>query len=1103
MYKYLIASLFTLILVGCGDEGGNTTTTDDQPIPEVRPTAEITIHGRVTGTTTVYEFSGLKGELLAQGDKPEGMLKLSIKNPDTPILVCTDNATYTEIATNSIVPANNGFTLCAVSSYLSGKDQSFSISVFSHLAYALSKHLINNEGVTPLDAVHLANARVSTWLTIPIPFTTELDITDIDLKTAILTEGHTFSFLIAAISKMTDTIAVNNGVPGHNNVYNTLSFSQTIQADLEEGIFNGDSNEGQIYFGAQVMSSLFYRGEFAQTLFDVINSDLNQSGLTGIDLKAVALSIIESVDPMFVGVVDNIFNEIPTVTSDYDFDARITGAGFIDFHLTFNYGLQDIVFDIDGTILDYIITEDGVYRVTLSSTMFADDFYTITATATDIFENTNQTFSQTVEIFNTPSTLYQGNTFVSGGDVVIYDYAAGVNGAELLRTTTDIKGFFSIDLFEHSGPVVFELTGGRFIEWASGVDLALNSADVFHTVLNHSPGLNKYVNINTVTSIAKGLTDFNIKNGMEPGSAINIANFDIGTLFNFDILATIPNDITIVSGGLTLDAPTRYGFLLASFSQLSYNLSVAFEQIPHTSVNSLSLKSIAVQDIQTDGLLDGVGDASIRLTLGNTDITANTYRHLGALGYIQFSESPRNQTPFKTVNVLSLADTLNNSTNYLFGNEPIIPIDEGGAIISNFSAGAGTFHNGTFNVTANVTDIIGVTNIDLLINGAVYATATDLSNPSFSVDSTMYEDCNCPFTISAINYKGTVSTQVINVQIDNKRFLYLKGDISGTGVISYNPNIPGSITFIENNPDQIAAIHTSGSYLYTSNQKRYDLHPFNGSMTTFDNVAYESYSNVNHNHLMSYDGNYLFTSKFRAQIGTDQAEVRSYIINPDKTLTQVGGVAVIPDGKFGMLAQNPVSPFLYFAETERDRVSVIKINPDGSLTYMPGFQVTGWQPTDLYINKAGTALFVLYSVDNTLIKYKINGDGSLLLEDTVTPGNRPVSITVDHDEKYFYVLNKIGRSVSVYDINPSNGNLIEKPGSPYTINGVNGASGVNAFGIEHIEFGAGGDVLFINGPSGLFSFQNQVEGVTFGDADAILSSHIGAIHPTRGGVNAN
>jgi hypothetical protein len=153
---------------------------------------------------------------------------------------------------------------------------------------------------------------------------------------------------------------------------------------------------------------------------------------------------------------------------------------------------------------------------------------------------------------------------LNGSKVCAYAISAGAMGAPIGScTTTDTAGNYSINLGTYTGPVLFQATGGTYVDEATGATVTL--ASPLDSMLLNATGDNVSVAITPLTELAYlnasaisgGLTTANIQSAITSvGDNFGVAN----------IINTAPVDALNVPASATAPQKT-YALALAGISQ--------------------------------------------------------------------------------------------------------------------------------------------------------------------------------------------------------------------------------------------------------------------------------------------------------------------------------------------------------------------------------------------------------------------------------------------------------------------------------------------------------------------------------------------------------
>ncbi|HEB85710.1 MAG TPA: hypothetical protein ENI68_01645, partial [Gammaproteobacteria bacterium] len=236
---------------------------------------------------------------------------------------------------------------------------------------------------------------------------------------------------------------------------------------------------------------------------------------------------------------------------------------------------------------------------------------------------------------------------VSGGTVSIYDFGSGSKGASLGSGQTGNDGQFSIEIITPDKPILIEVEGGAYLEEASGLQVQIDPSkdQKLSAVQLYQSGQPLIVNTTFFTTLATGLAEYSVQaEGRSAADAIQAANQEISGWAGFDVIKTLPIDVTDpVNRTAVLTDQLRAGLVAAGISELTRQVSVDAGQPEHSTWNSIAFIQTAYDDIRADGVLNGL-DATGMISLGSTVINADTYRATLAERILQFAEDSRNST---------------------------------------------------------------------------------------------------------------------------------------------------------------------------------------------------------------------------------------------------------------------------------------------------------------------------------------------------------------------------------------------------------------------------------------------------------------------------
>ncbi len=202
-------------------------------------------------------------------------------------------------------------------------------------------------------------------------------------------------------------------------------------------------------------------------------------------------------------------------------------------------------------------------------------------------------------------TAFMGGT--SSGTVTAYAVTNGTMGPMIGSSPVDATGNFSVPLGAYAGTVMLQMTGGTFMDPATGTNMIMQSGDVLTScVPSVSAGSTTTgVQVTPLTSMAQAMAQ-NMSGGMTAANA-GAANTAVGNYFMAgDILMTSPMDPAMAgSGSGATQDQTDYGMSIAAMSQYAKSIGM--------SVSSSGVVTAMMKDA-SDGLMNGMmGSTSIAM----------------------------------------------------------------------------------------------------------------------------------------------------------------------------------------------------------------------------------------------------------------------------------------------------------------------------------------------------------------------------------------------------------------------------------------------------------------------------------------------------------
>lgn len=361
--------------------------------------------------------------------------------------------------------------------------------------------------------------------------------------------------------------------------------------------------------------------------------------------------------------------------------------------------------------------------------------------------------------------VFQGP--IAGATVRAYGYTDGRRGTELGQALTDASGRYTISGSIPAGVVLLEANGGTYREEATGRDVTVGPSVPLRTLVRVTPGVDAGGTIGTYTTLAAGLAEYLAGRGRTIEAATDEAYATINNALGLDARATMPLDITNVANATgAVTAAHEYGFFEAALSQWTADAGARTGTTPHTVHTSSSLLTLAYDDIRSDGILDGRGSAGAQ-QLGSLALGTDSYRHELALALLRIARSSVNQTGLTADRLLRAANRWNDSTAAMFGDAAVRPISSAAPTLANLRPAADSRLRGSFTLTVQADDVLGVTQVSFGIDGTAVANAGDVQQPSAEINGAAYGDGAHTVYAEARNLVGGIARLEHRIYLDN------------------------------------------------------------------------------------------------------------------------------------------------------------------------------------------------------------------------------------------------------------------------------------------------------------------------------------------------
>jgi hypothetical protein len=369
-----------------------------------------------------------------------------------------------------------------------------------------------------------------------------------------------------------------------------------------------------------------------------------------------------------------------------------------------------------------------------------------------------------------PSGTVSGTAFdglILNGDVKVYAWN-GSKGELLGQGSTDGAGEYSVELDQvPSQPVLIEVTSGRYEEEASGKSVPLRVGDFLYALKNYQQGDSISTSLTFYTTIATGLAEYMTRTGVDVNDAVARANDTVSEMIGIDIRDVTPLEIVDKANATPVVTDQHlYGFATASISQLTAWISEQNNDDVHKEYSSIKFAAAAYQDIASDGQLDGKDQGRI-IAQGTVRLTPDVYRSDIARNMLVMANSDVNVTGLTPTDILPMAQQYNQSNSALFAGAEIRPLEALSPVITNLSHSSNEVIAGVVELSANITDTVGLEEVSLYIDGTLHEFQGAESAPVFTVDTSTLDDGAHEFELYTKNITGGETTETLSLLVSN------------------------------------------------------------------------------------------------------------------------------------------------------------------------------------------------------------------------------------------------------------------------------------------------------------------------------------------------
>lgn len=149
--------------------------------------------------------------------------------------------------------------------------------------------------------------------------------------------------------------------------------------------------------------------------------------------------------------------------------------------------------------------------------------------------------------------------------------------------------------------------------------------------------------------------------------------------------------------------------------------------------------------------------------------------------------------------------------------------------IANINPADGSFVRGTFSLTADVSDPLGIDTTSLFVDDSLHSNAENATSPAFQVNSSAFNDGVHNFRITATNGVGFDTDTAMNYTVDNTLPTASLNNIADGGYISGIPSI--GISVFDNLQLSQAQLRLNGEVINTYTDFSITIPPYNFNTT--------------------------------------------------------------------------------------------------------------------------------------------------------------------------------------------------------------------------------------------------------------------------------
>jgi 6-phosphogluconolactonase len=187
-------------------------------------------------------------------------------------------------------------------------------------------------------------------------------------------------------------------------------------------------------------------------------------------------------------------------------------------------------------------------------------------------------------------------------------------------------------------------------------------------------------------------------------------------------------------------------------------------------------------------------------------------------------------------------------------------------------------------------------------------------------------------------------------------------------------------------------------------------------------------------------GSYVYVTAYDSSVTPSVGYVFAFAVGSGGVLTAVSGSPFAAGTQLSAIASDASSNYLYVTDKANADVLGFTIASSGALAPLTtgagggNSFAAGNEPVGVAVDPAYPYVYAVNSLDSNLTAYSMS-NGTLTYVGTYTTGLQPVAIGIDPSTaRFLFTANFLGNNVSGFELNKTNGTLLDSQYSPYGSN---------------------------------------------------------------------